>query len=640
MKAKRALVVVATTVASLTVAVGRADAVVPPAGAQVFSPPSSIAADCSADVTRPLYDWINSLPEGTATQPTEVQFASGGCYQVDGMIFLRGLTDFIFDGNGSTFRQSSVVDNELKGDPPPNRPAYCGFPNRFVDASTSVPSDFDIMWFVEGGCDLVFQNMDITGTNTKGRPGGARQQDSAIQINGAQRVLVTSNTISDVWGDFVTVSGLHEARYGGLSFPSFDVTVSDNTCTDSGRQGISIVYADRLAATGNTLRHVAATAIDIEAETGGGLEGDILVADNSIHGYLYLLAAITYSQLFDLDFTGNTFGPMKIVVSAQSKFPGHDFTISGNRAGQTTNWPNAFDNLVSNEVNGLISANTTPLANPTPDFVHADATSGIVAIQGNTLNPGFGARRSFLPDPLTAQSSVVATECGNTTAAGKPLDGRANPSDLAQCVTVSPHPPAAAQLPAYLAGTSAAARPAVSGTRELTGSTAASGEPGTVDCSGVTGTVTFNPPLADGGTSTEVALAQVALTGCTGSAAGGSPQSGYGTVTLVTPANDCSSLESGGGVVPANLVVSWSPTTLGTSVIGFPGFALASNAGAGLTMGGPGTSVTGSYAGGDAGASTTATGSSSTSPADIAAACGSADGLQSLTIDGGSLSVG
>jgi len=610
-----------------------------PPGAQVFTPPASIAADCSQDVTKALYDWINTLPQGTPDQPTDVQFASNGCYQIDGMLFLRGLTDFVFDGQGATFMQSHVVNNVLTKDLPPDQPAYCGFPNRFVDSAGTVPTGFDIMWFVEGGCDLVFENMNIEGSNAKGKPGGQREQDSAIQVAGAQRVLITDDTISSVWGDFVTVTGLHEANYGGLYFPSFDVTITSNTFNHSGRQGISMVYADRVTVTGNSIRNVPATAIDLEAEVGGGVEGNIDVSNNTFHGYAYLVAAITYAQLFDFAFTNNKFSTTKIVLNSLTKFPGHDFTIGDNHASLATVWSNPYDILLSNEATGVVPGNTVPLGPPTPDFVSATGGSGLISVQDNVLDAGVGARRSFLPDPLLAASSTVATGCGNASSTGKPLDVRENPTDLAQCVTVTPVQPTTASLPIYLAleagNADRQAGTEVAATTEPSGS-----QPGTVSCSDVSGTVTFSPPLVDGGTSSEVVLAQVALSGCVGADGATTPDSGYGTVSLVSPTNDCSSLESGGEVVSTPLAVGWSPGALGTSSVVFPGFSLSSNGEAGISLGGEGTTVSGSYPGDDQGASTTASGFSSMSLDQIGAACSSSDGLDSLTIDGGSLNLG
>ena len=636
-------------------------------GAQVFNPPSTIAADCSQDVTKALYDWINTLPEGTPEEPTEVQFASNGCYQIDGMMFLRGLTDFVFDGQGSTFMQSHIVNNELTNDPPPDRPAYCGFAHKYVNSSGTVPTGFDIMWFVEGGCDLVFENMNIEGTNSKGKPGGQEEQDSAIQIAGAQRVLISDDLIDSVWGDFVTISGLHEADFGGLYWPSFDVTVSDNSFNHSGRQGISVVYANRVTITGNTVRNVPATALDLEAEVGGGVEGNILVSDNIFHGYAYLVAAITYAQLFDFAFTDNTTSAMKIDLDSLTQFPGHDFSIGDNRASGTTNWGSSADVLLTNEATGLVSGNSAHIAPPTPDFVHASPGSGMISIQSNVLNPGLGAPHHFLPDPLSAASSAVATGCDNESSSGALLDLREIPASLAQCVDVQSAEPATANLPQYLASgsdasTNAMSRYAVKSKRAVnsarapghempvdrrlaTASTSSDSssptgsQPGTVECTGVDGTVTFSPPLIEGGTNPEVVLAQVMLTDCTASG-GITPDTGYATVSLSAPTNDCAGLEAAGESIATPLAIGWSPTTLGTSAATFPGFSLASNGDAGFTLGGTGTTVSGSYAGDDEGASSIVTGYSTMTSDEIGAACVSSEGLESLTIAGGNVSLG
>lgn len=419
------------------------------ASPQVFTPPSDIASDCSVDVTVPLYDWINTLPEGTSASPTEVEFAAGGCYQVDGTLYLRGLSDFIFDGNGAEFEQTKVVDGELRDDPPPDRPAYCGS-GRFTKSQGTIPTGFDIMWFVEGGCDLMFESMDIDGTNTAGSPGGSLEQDSAIQLSGVQRALVTGETIDGVWGDFVTVTGLHEAPDGGGDFPSSNVTISDNNFLSSGRQGVTVVYGNDVTITANTFSNVPATAIDIESEVVGGFEGNILVSDNVFRGYAFLLSAVTGAELSDLAFVDNSVGTMKIVLAATPKLPGNNVTISGNTAVQPTFWSKSYDIDLGNMDGVLISQNLVPLQPPTKVFVHAGKTAANVFVQDNTLNSGPGAGPDFLPTPLTAQSAAQGTECANATTSGVNLDDRANPPSLDQCQTFSPTQPTVAVLPQFI----------------------------------------------------------------------------------------------------------------------------------------------------------------------------------------------
>jgi len=419
---------------------------------QVFTPPSTIASDCSVDVTKPLYDWINTLPQGTSTSPTEVEFAAGACYQVDGMLYLRGLTDFIFDGNGAFFEQSAVVNGEPNGDPPPDRPAYCGS-DRFQKSEGTVPDGFDIMWFVEGGCDLMFENMIIDGTNTAGNPGGSLEQDSAIQFSGVQRALVTGLTIDSVWGDFVTVTGLHEAPDGGGNFPSTDITVSDNDFLSSGRQGVTVVYGNGVTVTGNTISNVPATAVDLESEVVGGAEENILVSGNIFREYAFLLSAVTGAELSAVAFVDNSVGTMKILLAPMPQSQGNNVTISGNTAVQPTDWSRSSDIDIGNVDDVLVSENVLPIQPPTKVFVHAGKTSADVAVQDNTLNPGPGAGSSFLPTPLTAEGPAQGTDCGNTTANGANLDSNANPPSLDQCESISPTQPTVAVLPEFISST-------------------------------------------------------------------------------------------------------------------------------------------------------------------------------------------
>ncbi|HYA68385.1 MAG TPA: hypothetical protein VED63_06610, partial [Acidimicrobiales bacterium] len=378
--------------------------------------------------------------------------------------------------------------------------------------------------------------------------------------------------------------------------------------------------------------------------------GDVEVNDNTIHHYTYLVAAITYAQLFDFSFVGNQTGPTKIDLNSETKFPGHDLTIGNNKSVEATDWPNSAAILLTNESNGLVNDNTNPLAPPTGDFVHASAGSGLIAVQNNILNRGPLAPRNFFPDPVAAASSAVATGCDNASSNGTPLDNRENPSSLAQCVTVTPTASSPPNLPVFLASSSdlassgLAPRPGLAAHPTVTGGSvsADAGGPqtGTVACNDVSGTVTFNPPLTDGGTSPEVALAQVTIGGCVGADGATTPDAGYGTVSLFTSTDDCADLAAGGAPIATSLAVGWSPTTLGTSSIDFSGFSLSPSGGAGFSLGGSGTTVSGSYPGEDGGASTTATAVATLSTADIIAACGSTDGLESLTLTGGSLDMG
>ena len=82
-----------------------------PAAAQIVTPPASIAADCSTDVTAQLNSWFASLASGTT-----VSLAQGACYEVATTLnpdsanvyvplTLDSTSGLTINGNGATFEQ-------------------------------------------------------------------------------------------------------------------------------------------------------------------------------------------------------------------------------------------------------------------------------------------------------------------------------------------------------------------------------------------------------------------------------------------------------------------------------------------------------------------------------------------------------
>ena len=394
---------------------------------RVFTPPPSIAADCSVDVANPLRAWLWSLPKGTPTSPVVVSFPAGACYQVDESLFLRGFTDTVFEGNGATFRQvtpRSVVLGPFPADPP-----YCGASvDRLAGELSTIPPI--IFWF-EGGCDLTIEGLHIVGPNVTGRVGS--MIDSGIQLTGVQRVLVQDVTVTDVDGDFVTMMGLHEAR-SQSSYPTTDVTIRDNTFTRSGRQGITSVYTDRVLVTHNTITQVAFTAIDLEADVTGGCECNETVTGNTFVGAApYLVAALTGAALDNFAFTDNT-----LVKGAQLKIDlapaldSHGILIAGNTGDTPAQWP--FPSvLVGTEPSGdstgtvsdvSISDNHVPANDNGRTFVQTGATNvASIAVRNNDIPS---------PSPLTVVSMEALLPsfdiCGDITSpGGAPVYGPCQP---------------------------------------------------------------------------------------------------------------------------------------------------------------------------------------------------------------------
>ena len=123
--------------------------------AQAVTPPASIPSDCSGTSAQTaLTAWIAGLPNGTATNPTVVDFPTNGCYQSSDRIEVRDKANIVFDGHGSTFRTSAENNGCF------NRPN----------------------WMVLRGQGLTFKNLRVVGSFN---PPASVQRSQANAINAA-----------------------------------------------------------------------------------------------------------------------------------------------------------------------------------------------------------------------------------------------------------------------------------------------------------------------------------------------------------------------------------------------------------------------------------------------------------------------
>jgi hypothetical protein len=164
-----------------------------------------------------------------------------------------------------------------------------------------------------------------------------------------------------------------------------------------------------------------------------------------------------------------------------------------------------------------------------------------------------------------------------------------------------------------------------------------SAQPGTVTCSTVTGSFKFSPALTVAGGASETITSKTTLTGC--KATGGvSPSKGTTSVTTVDPSNACQAVLEG-AAKPETLTTKWSPGTIEPSVVSFP--APKSSEGPPITfsLGGSGTTGTGSYMGTNGGATSSATVDIEGTVASLTSACEGKKGLKGLTINAGTATV-
>lgn len=132
-------------------------------------------------------------------------------------------------------------------------------------------------------------------------------------------------------------------------------------------------------------------------------------------------------------------------------------------------------------------------------------------------------------------------------------------------------------------------------------------QPGSITCTGLSGTIEFSPPLLKDGTSSEVASVMLTLRACTTSGGGKKPSTGNATASVTNISNNCEHFVLG-FTDQETLAIKWAPSKkILPSEISFPGYEPTTSGGNfGFKIGGSGTTVSGSYAGSDKGAGSTA----------------------------------
>jgi hypothetical protein len=164
---------------------------------------------------------------------------------------------------------------------------------------------------------------------------------------------------------------------------------------------------------------------------------------------------------------------------------------------------------------------------------------------------------------------------------------------------------------------------------------------GGVTCTNITGSLTFTPPLTTKGGSAESTAITLSAAGCTTQGSNVSTVSGAsGSATITSTTNSCTGLLNSR---PLKVAMTWSPSTVRSSVVTFSGYGGVTNASGGegfkLPNAGGTTKVTGSFAGSDHGAGSTATTYSNQTGTQLLTACGSSAGLPSLQVTTGTLTL-
>lgn len=252
----------------------------------VVQPPSSIAADCSGDVTDALTRWVNSVPDGSS-----VLFAAKGCYLVNGSVTVTRKTGLTFDGNGATFTATRTVSS-----PEVNR----------------------AQWHTDYGSDLTFENMTLVGVHPQTQAyNAAYEYDHNLFIRGTHGVRVDHVTARGAYGDNVAIAQ-------GLDWSTIPsgITITNSVFDGAGRMGISCVACRDVTVDHDTISNTAIFSFDLEIEGNGWPGRNIRFTDNTVGG---VIGGAMFSIGAPVNWSGVDVGGVTIAGNRMTSFADGSF---------------------------------------------------------------------------------------------------------------------------------------------------------------------------------------------------------------------------------------------------------------------------------------------------------------------------
>ena len=222
MSVKSALVTAAVVVGGTAAISGAA------IGGCLATPPASIAADCSADAGSQLSAQVNGLPPNSV-----VTLKAGGCYLINSVANITGRTGLTINGNGATLKRTTA------GSTGQTLPLL----NLISDTN------------------LTISNLKIQGAYNRANGGGAYEGNYGIQFEADHGVQINDVALSDVQGDFLTLSPPNDAAIQSLST---GVSIVNSTFTNAGYHGLTVEAVNGLTVSNDTFTNMGVDAMDFE----------------------------------------------------------------------------------------------------------------------------------------------------------------------------------------------------------------------------------------------------------------------------------------------------------------------------------------------------------------------------------------
>jgi hypothetical protein len=249
----------------------RSDGRPPPTTVPAPPPPplSSIASDCSVDVSAPLTAYLASLPDGAV-------FSSpmGACYQVD---------------EGITITHPLVITGGTFKD--------------LTDSGTGKHLGYHPIIAVREADGVTLENLTVEGEHTSKGFGGGKDGEAGIKVYSSSDVTITNVLAEDTFGDgleLVADFGRNWSLGGPVKTPDSDITVNEFISYLSGRTGITPAEVVNSTFTNVYLYLNATRSIDFESDVplhgSGNLTFNNVVAWHGINMIEALSGPITFDH--------------------------------------------------------------------------------------------------------------------------------------------------------------------------------------------------------------------------------------------------------------------------------------------------------------------------------------------------------
>jgi hypothetical protein len=240
-----------------------------------FTPPQSIAADCSVDVADQLNDWLRSVPDGSW-----IDFPNSSCYQVNDSLLLENRRNLVIEGNGSTFRAQTKV------------------PTRETNRA---------QWFLAYGSDITIRDMTLQGMNPRAEFDERYEFDHNLFIRGSSAVTIDNVHGRNAYGEFISIA----QGVDGTTIPR-DIAIRNTSADTIGRMGIACVACDGVTVEDSVFNRIGYHVFDLEVEGDGRPGRNITYTGNQIgsHGFAFFSVGTPFqtyrNDMSNVRIVGNT----------------------------------------------------------------------------------------------------------------------------------------------------------------------------------------------------------------------------------------------------------------------------------------------------------------------------------------------